>query len=123
MTKHIAAFGNWCLVICWSLRLGHWGFSPSALPATPRLRDSAVNRLSVTLRRTDGSHPTDIPDIKLFVPKKHGDQRGFLSETFNRRAMAELGITSEFVQDNHSLSAEAGVVRGLHYQLPPMQHD
>ena len=66
---------------------------------------------------------TEIPEVKLLVPKKFGDHRGFFSETYNRRAMTEAGIDLEFVQDNHSLSAEKGVVRALHYQLPPMSQD
>ena len=63
--------------------------------------------------------PTEIPDVKVLVPKKFGDHRGFFSETFNRKTLRDLGIGAEFVQDNHSLSVEKGVVRGLHYQLPP----
>jgi dTDP-4-dehydrorhamnose 3,5-epimerase len=62
---------------------------------------------------------TAIPDVKVLVPKKFGDHRGFFSETYSRKAFEALGIRAEFVQDNHSLSAEAGVVRGLHFQLPP----
>jgi dTDP-4-dehydrorhamnose 3,5-epimerase len=63
--------------------------------------------------------PTEIPDVKVLVPKRFGDNRGFFIETYNRKKFAELGIAAEFVQDNHSLSAEVGVVRGLHYQVPP----
>jgi len=63
--------------------------------------------------------PTAIPDVKILTPKKHGDARGFFSETYNRRTMAELGVDVEFVQDNHSLSAEQHVLRGLHFQIPP----
>ena len=63
--------------------------------------------------------PTAIPDVKLITPKRHGDHRGFFSEVYNAAALAKLGITDLFCQDNHSLSAEQGVVRGLHYQLPP----
>ena len=62
---------------------------------------------------------TEIPDVKMITPKKFGDHRGFFSETYSRQAMAEAGIDLEFVQDNHSLSAEKGVVRGLHFQIPP----
>lgn len=62
---------------------------------------------------------TELPEVKILEPKKFGDSRGFFSETYNRRVLAELGIAHEFVQDNHSLSGTAGVVRGLHYQLPP----
>jgi dTDP-4-dehydrorhamnose 3,5-epimerase len=63
--------------------------------------------------------PTQIPDVKLLVLRKHGDSRGFFSETYNRRDFAALGIGLEFVQDNQALSAPAGTVRGLHYQLAP----
>ena len=61
----------------------------------------------------------DIPDVLLLTPPKFGDQRGFFSETFNAARAAEAGITQAFVQDNHSLSAARGVVRGLHCQLAP----
>lgn len=67
--------------------------------------------------------PTELPDVKVIVPKRIKDARGFFSETYSRRALADAGIDIEFVQDNQSLSVERGVVRGLHYQLPPMaQH-
>lgn len=63
---------------------------------------------------------TDIPAVKLITPRKHGDHRGFFSETYNRKALHDLaGVDLDFVQDNQSLSVEKGVVRGLHYQLPP----
>ena len=60
-----------------------------------------------------------IPAVKLITPRRFGDHRGFFSEVFNRRALAAAGIDHEWVQDNHSLSRELGVVRALHYQLPP----
>ena len=62
---------------------------------------------------------TDIEGLLLLEPRKFGDARGFFSETYNRRRRAEMGFDAEFVQDNHSLSVEAGVVRGLHFQSPP----
>jgi dTDP-4-dehydrorhamnose 3,5-epimerase len=61
--------------------------------------------------------PTALPDVKIIVPKKFGDQRGFFSEVFRKDAFAKAGIDCEFVQDNHSLSATPGVVRGLHWQV------
>ncbi|HEV2418253.1 MAG TPA: dTDP-4-dehydrorhamnose 3,5-epimerase [Terriglobia bacterium] len=64
-----------------------------------------------------------IPDVKIVKPKKHGDSRGFFSETYQKRALAEAGIHLDFVQDNHSLSAERGVVRGLHFQIAPYAQD
>lgn len=67
--------------------------------------------------------PLSIPEVKLLEPKRFGDQRGFFSETYNRRALAECGIDLEFVQDNHSLSRSKGTIRGLHYQSPPFAQD
>ncbi len=63
--------------------------------------------------------PTAIPDVKIVTPKRFGDHRGFFSEIYNRQRFAESGIDVEFVQDNHSLSAEVGTVRGLHFQSTP----
>lgn len=55
----------------------------------------------------------------LLEPAVHGDNRGFFMESFNEETMHKLGIGHDFIQDNHSLSAEVGVLRGLHYQLNP----
>src|SRR5215204_2206355 len=63
--------------------------------------------------------PTALADVKIVKPKRFGDARGFLSEVFNRRAFAQAGISLDFVQDNHSSSAKAGTVRGLHFQTAP----
>lgn len=60
-----------------------------------------------------------IPELILFTPKVFGDERGFFLESFNQEKFAALsGIHAYFVQDNHSKSQQ-GVLRGLHYQLPP----
>ncbi|MBP2303240.1 dTDP-4-dehydrorhamnose 3,5-epimerase [Azospirillum picis] len=64
-----------------------------------------------------------IPEVKIIRPKKFGDHRGFFSETYSKRAFEAAGLMLEFVQDNQSLSAEIGTVRGLHYQLPPFAQD
>jgi dTDP-4-dehydrorhamnose 3,5-epimerase len=61
----------------------------------------------------------NIPDVLLLRPTKHGDQRGFFSEVFRADLLAQLGVVTPFVQDNHAYSAERGVLRGLHYQAPP----
>jgi dTDP-4-dehydrorhamnose 3,5-epimerase len=61
----------------------------------------------------------EIPDILLLTPAKHGDTRGFFSETFRADVMAPHVAESNFVQDNHARSMQQGVVRGLHYQIPP----
>ena len=60
-----------------------------------------------------------IPDVVLFSPARFGDSRGFFSETWTARAMADAGIDLPFVQDNHSMSEARGVLRGLHCQLEP----
>ncbi|HUW25568.1 MAG TPA: dTDP-4-dehydrorhamnose 3,5-epimerase [Gallionella sp.] len=61
--------------------------------------------------------PTAIPDLRIIEPKVFGDDRGFFFESFNRHKFAELvGRDVEFVQDNHSRSAQ-NVLRGLHYQI------
>lgn len=63
--------------------------------------------------------PTTLPGVLILEPKVFGDERGFFLETFNQRAFDEaVGHHVEFVQDNHSRS-QRGVLRGLHYQLPP----
>ena len=72
---------------------------------------SAVQRAEVVA--------TEIADVKLIVPRIHRDHRGFFSETYNRADLAALGVNLDFVQDNHSLSKDRGVVRGLHFQIPP----
>lgn len=61
----------------------------------------------------------EIADVKLVTPARFGDDRGFFSETWNAERFRAAGIDADFVQDNHSLSREAGTVRGLHYQAPP----
>ncbi len=63
--------------------------------------------------------PTKIPDVFVIEPRVFGDERGFFFESFNEKAFKEAtGNKLPFVQDNHSKSVK-GVLRGLHYQLPP----
>ena len=57
--------------------------------------------------------------VQLIDPVRHGDARGWFTETWSRRAFAERGIDLDFVQDNHSLSRPAWTLRGLHFQTPP----
>jgi dTDP-4-dehydrorhamnose 3,5-epimerase len=64
--------------------------------------------------------PTAIPDVLLLEPRVFGDERGFFLESWNKRTFAELGITADFVQDNHSRS-QKNVLRGLHYQIEHAQ--
>lgn len=62
---------------------------------------------------------TKLPGVLLLTPLRHGDHRGFFAETYSARVLTKHGVAEQFVQDNHSLSAEAGTVRGLHFQAPP----
>lgn len=60
-----------------------------------------------------------IPEVILVTPPRFGDARGFFSETYNAARYAAAGIDAAFVQDNHSLSTQKGVIRGLHCQIAP----
>lgn len=62
---------------------------------------------------------TALPGVIILTPARHGDDRGFFSESWNHKRMAGAGLDYAFVQDNHSLSEAEGTVRGLHYQSPP----
>ena len=57
--------------------------------------------------------------VRLITPKRFGDARGWFTETYNRQTYQNLGIDADFCQDNHSMSAAVGVLRGLHFQRPP----
>ncbi|NIK69960.1 dTDP-4-dehydrorhamnose 3,5-epimerase [Paenibacillus sp. BK720] len=63
--------------------------------------------------------PTKLEGLYVVEPEVHGDSRGFFMESYSQAAFAEHGIDIPFVQDNHSLSAQSGVLRGLHYQVNP----
>ena len=62
---------------------------------------------------------TKLDGVVLITPQRFGDARGFFSESWSRKRMAEAGLDIDWVQDNHSLSMQAGTVRGLHFQAPP----
>jgi dTDP-4-dehydrorhamnose 3,5-epimerase len=62
---------------------------------------------------------TALPEVKIIITERIGDERGFFSEVWNRCSFSEIGIGASFVQDNHARSPATGTVRGLHYQLPP----
>jgi dTDP-4-dehydrorhamnose 3,5-epimerase len=57
--------------------------------------------------------------VRLLKPKRFEDPRGWFAETYNQKRLADLGIETVFVQDNHSMSRPVGVLRGLHFQAPP----
>lgn len=63
---------------------------------------------------------TPLQDLLIVRPARHMDPRGFFSETWSRRHWQQQGLDPDWCQDNHSLSREVGVLRGLHYQSPPM---
>lgn len=66
---------------------------------------------------------TDLPGVVIVTPRVFSDARGRFSEAWNRRAFEAAGIDAAFVQDNQSISAPAGTVRGLHYQSAPHAQD
>lgn len=66
---------------------------------------------------------TPLSGVKILTPNRFGDARGFFSESWNKRLLAEQGILFDFVQDNHSMSAQVGTLRGLHFQSPPAAQD
>ena len=67
--------------------------------------------------------PLAIPDVVEIRPPRFADERGFFSEIWNDAEWRKAGIALDFVQDNHSLSRSPGVLRGLHFQLPPLAQD
>ncbi len=66
---------------------------------------------------------TALPGVLILTPARFGDARGFFSESWNRKVLADHGLDLEFVQDNHSLSGAVNTVRGLHFQAPPHAQD
>jgi dTDP-4-dehydrorhamnose 3,5-epimerase len=81
----------------------------------PAVEHSRRQRRTVAMQIVE----TEIADVKLIKPLRHVDSRGFLSEVFKEQVLQEHGIDVHFVQDNHSLSKNKDVVRGLHFQIPP----
>lgn len=65
------------------------------------------------------TEPTALPGVLILTPRRHGDARGWVSETWNAARMAAAGLEVTFVQDNQSFSAARGTLRGLHFQVPP----
>ncbi|MFO0437790.1 MAG: dTDP-4-dehydrorhamnose 3,5-epimerase [Phenylobacterium sp.] len=63
--------------------------------------------------------PLALPEVLLITPRRHGDARGWFSETWSRRTLSALGIDAAFVQDNQAFSARSGTIRGLHFQTAP----
>jgi dTDP-4-dehydrorhamnose 3,5-epimerase len=66
---------------------------------------------------------TQLEGLLVLTPTRHGDRPGFFSESWKRQQMFEHEIDFDFVQNNHSLSAQVGTVRNLHFQSPPHAQD
>ncbi|GAF12652.1 LOW QUALITY PROTEIN: dTDP-4-dehydrorhamnose 3,5-epimerase [Bacillus sp. JCM 19046] len=62
---------------------------------------------------------TKLAGVVILQPRIYGDDRGYFVETFNQEQFERVGVDSKFIQDNQSLSKQAGTIRGLHYQLAP----
>ena len=67
-----------------------------------------------------GFEATGIEGLLVYTPKVFGDERGFFLESYNREVFAANGLNIDFIQDNHARSKQKGVLRGLHFQAPPM---
>ena len=65
--------------------------------------------------------PTRLADVVILTPDRFSDDRGWFCETWNARRLADAGLDVAFVQDNHSMSARTGTLRGLHYQVQQPQ--
>lgn len=63
---------------------------------------------------------TPLPEVKIVIPERIGDRRGFFSEVWNARDFESMGVHTAFVQDNHVRNPHKGTVRGLHYQIKPV---
>ena len=85
----------------------HWGGQHVIRP------ESRLNGLIMQIQRLE------IEDSFVITPARFGDHRGYFSETFRKSFLSEAGVDLDFVQDNHVHSNERGVLRGLHYQIPP----
>lgn len=79
------------------------------------LRRSKETKEVITLKRVE----TKLRDVFILEPAVFGDHRGFFMESYNKETFESLGLSFHLVQDNHSLSVEKGVIRGLHYQRSP----
>src|SRR6266446_7702393 len=85
-------------------------------------RTEQVEQKPGTAKMASSPHliETAIPGVWAIRPQQFPDNRGSFSETYNARTFAEAGIRLCFVQDNQSISARKGTIRGLHFQIPPM---
>lgn len=113
MLRHIDIGLNWAIEYIDASACCAWYERAITRGGFPRISLAAHGR--PTLKVTN----LTIPEVIILQPVKHGDSRGFFSETFSQKLWAEAGVRGGFVQDNHAFSAQAGTVRGLHFQIPP----
>ncbi|WP_375697507.1 dTDP-4-dehydrorhamnose 3,5-epimerase [Pseudophaeobacter sp. TrK17] len=66
---------------------------------------------------------TKLQDALIITPRRFGDARGWFMESWNRMTLSEAGFDLEFVQDNHSFSADVGTLRGMHFQALPRSQE
>lgn len=78
-----------------------------------------MNESRRSRRQRADATDTALPEIKVVMPPRIGDTRGFFSEVWNARDFASVGIDAVFVQDHHVRNPAKGTLRGLHYQMPP----
>ena len=100
-------------------RLPRAGKAHKARPLSNLLYPSRVTTADIGMAHRMKIEKTGIPGVLIIPPRRFGDARGFFAETWNRADMKAAGIDIDFVQDNHSLSATPGTIRGLHFQAPP----
>jgi dTDP-4-dehydrorhamnose 3,5-epimerase len=94
---------------------GYLGLNPGVLLSRV-LKDLAAGKALTKMVKIE---PTALPDVKIVQTSIFADARGYFMEAYNKQAFVTAGIEEEFVQDNFSLSVEAGTVRGLHFQIAP----
>jgi dTDP-4-dehydrorhamnose 3,5-epimerase len=114
----------WLCGTWWLGTAHHAQRNPTTLPLAACHHADCVTGRKLQLWVTNVNvRPLAIPGVMLIEPTAFWDERGFFSETFNERVLAAGGLQLRFVQDNHSLSVRPGVVRGLHFQIPPHAQD
>jgi dTDP-4-dehydrorhamnose 3,5-epimerase len=90
---------------------------------SPKWNKETKSKMNFTVGRHLKFERTPLLGVIVITPARFGDHRGFFSESYSARAIAEYGINTQFVQDNHSLSITQGTIRGLHFQVPPRAQD
>lgn len=82
-----------------------------------------ISGVGLTSMAAIEARPLTLDGLLELRPRRFNDERGFFSEVWRRDHLARIGIHSRFVQDNHSYSSKRGVLRGMHFQMPPAAQD